>query len=204
MQHAKRTIDLSKMVGSKYYSFHAGYLIDPKVNELGQKIYNREINDREFSKSVFIDRVNELSEYAASKNIKLLIENNVLSAPNYAEFSDNPLLMVDYRETEEIFSKVDENVGLLIDVAHLKVSANTLGFSGENYIKDFKRKTLAYHFSDNEGLEDTNHPVNYDAWFWPHVLQNLDYYSLEVYNVSAICLKNQLDIARECLGHNGD
>ena len=36
--------------------------------------------------------------------------------------------MVDQRETEEILAKTNENVGLLIDVAHLKVSAKTLVF----------------------------------------------------------------------------
>ena len=34
--------------------------------------------------------------------------------------------MVDKTETEEVLQKTNDNVGLLIDVAHLKVSAKTL------------------------------------------------------------------------------
>jgi sugar phosphate isomerase/epimerase len=197
IKHAKHVIDLSAMIGAKYYSFHAGYLIDPDVSELGQKINKRKINDRQASKALFIERVNQVSRYAADKNVKLLIENNVLSYNNYQEFKLNPLLMVDHQETEEIIANTDDNVGLLVDVAHLKVSANTLGFSAPGYLKDFKEKISAYHFSDNEGLEDSNDVVSHESWFWPYINPDLDYYSLEVYNASAQLLKQQLELTRE-------
>ena len=124
-----------------------------------------------------------------------MIENNVLSHNNYQEFRDNPLLMVDQKETEEIIKKTDDNVGLLIDVAHLKVSANTLGFSAEKYLMNFKEIVKAYHFSDNQGLEDSNDMISNDSWFWPYINTNLDYYSLEIYNASAQVLKQQLALA---------
>ena len=200
MRHAKYVIDLSSMVGSKYYSFHAGYLIDPAVNELGKQIKNRKLNDRNESKELFIERVNELSIYAANKNIKLMVENNVLSYKNYHEFKQNPLLMVDQSETEEIIERTDSNVELLIDVAHLKVSANTLGFSAKDYLLNFMDTTSAYHLSDNQGLEDSNNLIKHDSWFWPYINTNLDYYSLEIYNVSAQTLKQQLELAEGYIG----
>jgi len=200
IKHAKYVIDLSSMVGSKYYSFHAGYLIDPAVNELGKRIKNRTLNDRNESKELFIERVNELSIYAANKNIKLMIENNVLSHKNYHEFKQNPLLMVDKSETEEIIEKTDSNVELLIDVAHLKVSANTLGFSAKDYLLNFIDTTLAYHLSDNQGQEDSNNLIKHDSWFWPYINTNLDYYSLEIYNVSAQTLKQQLELTEGYIG----
>ena len=36
--HIKNSIRLAHSLGSKYYSFHAGFLIDPNVNELGKKL----------------------------------------------------------------------------------------------------------------------------------------------------------------------
>jgi sugar phosphate isomerase/epimerase len=200
MDHAKCVIDLTSLVGSKYYSFHAGYLIDPLVDELGKKINQRKINDRDESKCVFIKRVNELSRYAYSKGIELLIENNVLSYKNHNEFKVNPLLMVDKEETDEIVSRTDSNVGLLIDVAHLKVSANTLGFSAEDYLMNFQDTVKAYHLSDNQGLDDSNDVISNDSWFWSYLNPNLDYYSLEVYNSSAQTLRRQLDLTMANLG----
>ncbi len=197
--HAKHVIDLSSMIRANYYSFHAGYLIDPKVDELGRKIKNRELNDRDKSLHLFIERVNELSAYAQTKKVRLLIENNVLSYENYMQFKNNPLLMVDQPETESIMRQTNDNVGLLIDVAHLKVSATTLGFSKEKYLSDFFDTAEAYHFSDNQGLEDSNHPVDEVAWFWSLVNPNLDYYSLEIYNASVDLLTQQYNLTKEII-----
>ena len=165
LNHAKLAIDYAALINSGIYSFHAGYLIDPKVNELGKKIDKRFINPRDKSLDVFIRRVNKLSEYAESKNIRLMIENNVLSQKNYSEFGDCPLMMVEVEETLEIMRKTNDNVGLLIDVAHLKVSARTLGFSAQEYLEEFKFSSLGYHLSDNNGLSDDNNQVTEDSWF---------------------------------------
>jgi sugar phosphate isomerase/epimerase len=199
ISHAKLAIDYAALTGSGVYSFHAGYLIDPRVKELGEKINKRLINPRDKSMDLFISRVNKLSEYAESKNVKLMIENNVLSQKNYLEFGDCPLMMVELEETAEIMEKTNENVGLLIDVAHLKVSAQTLGFSGQEYLQEFKSSASAYHFSDNNGLADDNNPVTEKSWFWPFINKDLDYYSLEIYENDGDLLKSQLELAKGVL-----
>ncbi len=199
MRHAKLAIDYAALTGAGVYSFHAGYLIDPLVNELGERIGRRKINPKEECIEVFVNRVNKLSKYAKSKNIKLMIENNVLSNSNYIEFNDCPLMMVDLIETEELMSQTNDNVGLLIDVAHLKVSAQTLGFSAIEYLEEFKESALGYHLSDNNGLADDNNPVTDDSWFWPYINQNVKYYSLEIYESDGNLLKSQYDLARDVL-----
>lgn len=193
--HARLAIDYAAITGSGVYSFHAGYLIDPRVNELGEKIDKRIVNPKEKSMELFINRVNNLSEYAKNRNVKLMIENNVLSQKNYLEFGGCPLMMVEVEETTEIMNKTNENVGLLIDVAHLKVSANTLGFSGQEYLQEFKSLVSAYHLSDNNGLEDSNDPISEKSWFWPFINRDLDYYTLEIYQNDGKLLRSQLELA---------
>ena len=56
-----------------------GYLLDPKVNDLGQKIGFSALSDRGLSKSIFIDQIRKLSSYASQREIKILIENNVIT-----------------------------------------------------------------------------------------------------------------------------
>ncbi len=199
VSHAKLAIDYATLIGSRFYSFHAGYLIDPRVNELGEKIDKRLINPRDDSMDVFISRVNKLSEYAKRRNIKLMIENNVLSQKNYLEFQDCPLMMVELEETKEIMGKTNDNVGLLIDVAHLKVSARTLSFSAKEYLQEFKDFSSGYHLSDNNGLADENNPVAENSWFWPLINKGLDYYSLEIYENDGDILKSQLELTGDLL-----
>ena len=181
MDHALNAIELAASLESKYYSFHAGFLLDPEVNELGKKIKKRETYKRDEAKKIFIERVNKLAEIAEKKNVILLIENNVLSYNNLKEFKENILLMVDETECIEIMNKVRNNVKMLVDVAHLKVSANSLNFDRISFLKNLDKWIFAYHLSENNGEKDSNEKFRLDSWFWPYLKKNLDYYSIEVY-----------------------
>ena len=45
----------------------------------------------------------------------------------------------------------DDNVALLVDVAHLKVSSDSEGFCKNRYLEITSEFTLAYHLSENDG-----------------------------------------------------
>lgn len=199
-EHAMRAIELSSLYGSKFYSFHAGYLLDPQPSELGHKIKSKKLNSREDSIEHFILNVKELATFAEKHNVTLLIENNVISKANLDSFNCNPLLMSEPVETQYIFSKLPRNVKLLIDVAHLKVSAKTLNFDPVKYLKDFSDITLAYHISDNNGLEDSNEPFTENSWFVDHIRKDLEYYSLEIYVSDIEVLEEQYKLLSEILG----
>ena len=201
INHVKDSIKLASNLNSKYYSFHAGFLIDPKISELGRSVTKRKLFDKKESLKRFLYSLKILSEFSSKYNIELLIENNVLNKSNLERFGENPLLMVDIEDTSEIVSSLNNNIKLLIDVAHLKVSANTLKFNSIDYLKIFKKYTKAYHLSDNDGLSDSNSIISDDSWFWPHIQTNLDYYSIEVYNPNPKLLANQLELVNKIIGN---
>ena len=197
--HIKESIKLASLIKSPYYSFHAGFLVDPKVHELGKSVEKRNLFDKDKALNKFIHALKLLSDYAKKYSVKLLIENNVLTRNNLLRFEKKPLLMVDIQDTEEIFNRVDDNIGLLIDVAHLKVSAKTLSFDPIEYLYKFNKHTFAYHLSDNNGLKDSNQSISKDSWFWPYLRKDLDYYSLELYNLEPEEIKSQLQLAKSFL-----
>ena len=43
-EHVKRALEWCSKLGSDHYSFHAGFLCDLKVNELGKKIHSKSTN----------------------------------------------------------------------------------------------------------------------------------------------------------------
>ena len=143
----------------------------------------------------FIERVNDLSKYAFSKKISLLIENNVVSNSNYKKFSGDPLLMTSKSECIYVMENTPDNVNLLVDVAHLKVSSKSLGLDGTLFLAQCKKWIKAYHLSDNNGLEDENKSFDSNSWFWTHITNGLDYYSLEVYTPSLNVLHEQSELA---------
>jgi len=182
IQHIENAIECCQELNSRYYSFHAGFLCDIKVNELGKKVEKKVLQDREKSIDLFLERVFKISNKAKEAGIKIMIENNVLSKNNLIEFQGNPLLMCDAKECIKIISNTPDNVKLLLDVAHLKVSANSLNFDPIDFIKECNPVIGGYHLSDNNGLSDSNEPFSEDSWFWSYLNPNLDYYSIEVYD----------------------
>ena len=199
LNHSFQSIDLAAQLGSKIYSFHAGFLFDPSVKDLGKQMNIRNLQQRAHSKKLFIDRVNQISSYAENRGVKILLENNVISEANFKAFGCNPFLMTNHSEATEIMNATDDNVALLVDVAHLKVSSDSEGFCKNRYLEITSEFTLAYHLSENDGRSDSNEAITIDSWFWPYLRKDLSYYSLEVYTQDIEVLKNQIKFAHNML-----
>ena len=197
--HVENALEWCRVLGADWYSFHAGFLLDPKVDALGRRIPNRHLFDRETCIETFINRVSHVAEIAQKAGITLMVENNVLSAKNVLEFSANPLLMCDPQECQKIMGRMPGNVRLLIDVAHLKVSANSFGFDPVGMFDLCHEWIAGYHLSDNDGLEDSNQPFAEDAWFWPYLKPDVGYYSVEVYGLSLSQLRQQVNLVQSKL-----
>ncbi len=195
---AKRAINFTNKIGGSYYSFHAGFLLDPKPNMLGKNFHKIKIISRKEAIKIFVKNIQKLNKYAKKKNVKLLIENNVITKKNLKTFRQNPLLMCDYKEINLILKKLPKNVGLLLDVGHLNVSSKTLGFDKIKYIKSLRKKIFAAHLSDNNGVEDLNEPIKNNSWFWKYI-KNLNYYTLEIKSKDINVLKNQISLTKKKL-----
>ncbi len=198
-QHVVAAMNLSAELGRPIYSFHAGFLLDPHVKELGKRIESRKLFDRSDAMSAFIERLNRLSKIASQMNVQLLVENNVLSKNNFQNFRENPFLMADAGECAYVMERTPDNINLLVDVAHLKVSSNSLGFDPKDFLRNCDQWIKAYHLSDNDGTRDSNECFSEAAWFWPLLKNNLDYYSLEIYGASVETLLDQIRLTRKKL-----
>jgi sugar phosphate isomerase/epimerase len=194
-EHVRNSMQLCSDAGLSHYSFHAGFRLDLKVDELGKKILMNKLVDRSISLKLFIDRIFLLSKEAERLGVKILVENNVLTMHNFNQFNDNPLLLVEPDEIQYFFSLAPSNVRLLLDVAHLKVSSVTLGFDMIKAHNSLFNEIEGYHLSDNNGLIDSNHKLTQDSWFWSHINKKLNYYTLEIYNASIPDIIGQYKLA---------
>ena len=199
ISHAKNAIEIASKLKTKIYSMHAGFLINLKACELGSHIKNRRLSDRDEGMERFINQVIELAEFAKCRGVRLLVENNVLAGKVYNEFNSNPLLMTNIKECLEVMQRLEGKVGLLVDVGHLNVSAETLGFDKYRFLEECSAYIEGYHLSENDGKWDSNKAVIEDSWFWDYLRKDLSYYSLEVYNCPADILARQVRCAQEML-----
>ena len=194
MAHVRSAMRIAVMLGRPIYSFHAGFRIDPKVGELGRKLSRQNLLERVVAMDQFSTRVATLADEALREGVTLLVENNVLSAENLANYGEDPFLLTRPDEINSFMASAPINVKLLLDVAHLKVSARSLGFDMVSAHQQLKPWIKGYHLSDNDGSADRNESVTEGSWFWEVLVRGLDYYSLEVYRVSSQDLIRQQDL----------
>lgn len=191
MELVRSGIRLSLMVSNPVFSFHAGFRLNPKVSDLGVGLGKYNLVDRKLAIDIFGERMLILAEEARREGVKLLIENNVITSNNFNTFGEDPLLLTHPDEIKSFMTAMPSNVGLLMDVAHLKVSGRTLGFDLIRAHQDLVDWIKGYHLSDNDGESDSNQCISVKSWFWEVLLSNLEYYSLEVYGVDTSGLLDQ-------------
>jgi len=200
--HAKKAIQLASKISKKTVSFHAGFLFNPLPSELGKHMNIKSLLNRSDGFEIFCNSIRLLDDFAAKFQVQLLVENNVLTVPNFEKFNQSPLLLCEPEEIVKFFGSVSDRVGLLLDVGHLKVSANTLGFDAVSGILELAPYVQGYHLSDNDGTADTNQSINYDSWFWKHLKRQAEFYTLEVYGLGEKELLYQIEITKNIICRN--
>lgn len=190
----KKSIDLTKMIGGKVISFHGGFRFDIELGLIGRKLKKKKLIKETEAEKNFLKSCKEINRYLGKYKMTVLIENNVLSYKNYNVFKENPLLFCEPNQIIKFLKKLPENFGLLLDVAHLKVSSNSINFNLLEAHEKLKKYIKAYHISDNDGKSDSNSLINKKSWFLKLLKKNVLYYSLEVYNQNLNILKNQMKL----------
>lgn len=191
----KNAIDLSCEYGLKYFSLHAGFLIDPKPNELGRIKKNSNLIPYKRGLDNFAKNINLIARYASEKGVHILVENNVTSETTLRRFGCSPLLFTDVETSNDLISILPEEVGILCDFAHLNVSSNVLRFDSFDVLDIISEKTYGLHLSQNDTFEDTNKTIIGHTWYYQYLrrLERAEFLTLETYDYSKDTIMNQYE-----------
>lgn len=164
----RQGLELAKAADSPFYAAHAGFCIDPKPTELGRQLAVDQRFDKNTHWEIFLHSVTEILDFADQLEMDFLIENNVIAQFNITSNGVNPLFCCDAEEMQQLCMDIRHpRLGILLDTAHLKVSANTLGFKQEEAFKAVTPLIRGIHHSDNDGLVDNNQPFTQAYWCGP-------------------------------------
>ncbi len=169
IEHCKLGLRLSSQAEAPFYAAHAGFCVDPDPSELGQKIRVKRPYDRAVHWDLFLQSVEEILKTADELDINFLIENNVIISIN-VEGGQHPLLCTDAEEMTRLMTDIQHpRLGILLDTAHLKVSAQTQQFSLADAMSWIRPHIKGIHHSDNDGLFDTNEKITEEYWFFDYL-----------------------------------
>lgn len=158
IEHVEKALQISASVGAPKYGVHAGFFFDPDPAQLGRPFANVILNDRQEAFDRFLERYLRLQELAASLDVQLYVENNVLSQANARTFNgEKALMLLDAEDWHELNQAGVQN--LLLDLAHLKVSCSSLGLDYAEQAKELFGVSDYIHASEPSGTTDTNQPI---------------------------------------------
>lgn len=171
-QFLKNTIKLSDKLKLREFGFHAGFFLNIPLDEIGEKIQNQPLFNKKEAINQFCKSYTKLDSLT---NSKLYIENNVISRPNYEKFGEDIFMLTSSKDYFRLKKLI--NFDLILDVAHLKVSCNSLNLNFEMELDSLIHQTDYIHVSDNSGITDDNIGLKKDS---------------ELYSIlSNYCLKNK-------------
>lgn len=206
LEHCKKAVDLSAALQAPFYSVHAGFCFNASPEHLGRAITGASLIPKEEARRIYIRSLQSLADYAMGKNVKIAIENHVVEAKNLVKGENKYLLGATAEELLDLLAGIRrENVGLLLDLGHLKISANTLGISPENFMKDLSPHIIALHLHENNGITDEHSMIFRDSWFWKPLKENIQrdiYCILEVKRIEAEEINKQVQLISS-LYYNG-
>lgn len=170
IDHCIAGLRLSAAGGCDFFAAHAGFAVDPNPEDLGGPL---PIRDAEICIASCRERFNvavaEVLDVADEIGLPFLIENNVVIPENLLGDGSSPLLGC---LSDDLLSWVQSfegrQFGVLLDTAHLRVSAKTLGRTKETEFEHLFPNVSAFHHSDNDGHSDTNRPLTTDYWVKPY------------------------------------
>ena len=198
IEHCKKAIDLCAELGIKQYSLHPGTAISPNPEDIGNLQAHLPAIDFNKSRKILSESCLKVAEHAKQKHIQLLLENNVVASFNCLHGVNDRYHLADLEESAHLIHLFEHPyIGILLDIGHLKVSAQTLGFNPVKFIGQFKSYIKAVHISDNDGIADQNLPVSKDTWFWNYIpWKQVDYVSLEISEQPLKKLLNQIQLTQ--------
>ncbi len=166
-----KSITLAKKTKVSTYAFHPGYLREANMNIKGYfDFYGKKRMSKSMSLKIF---KNEFYNFYKKLNIDKKKQSTFIGLENLFPNSDgtNDSFMCTYEEIKSIFNSEKfkkTNLCLLIDLGHLAISSNKLGFDRYDFLKkvveNFGDRIFEVHISNNDEQRDLHERITKNSW----------------------------------------
>jgi sugar phosphate isomerase/epimerase len=159
----KRSIDFCQALGTDFFSFHSGFRLEP--DEHYRLRANGSAAPYEAAFATFVESVKEINSHAQEKGVRIAIENHGMPEKDLSRGKNLTYMLCEAWEFERLWAAVPSaNVGMLLDLGHLKLASQSLGFDKEEFLDRVKERVLSVHVHDNNGRADEHGEVTEGSW----------------------------------------
>ena len=168
-------IRLTERLGNDLYTFHPGYNISSVTEKNGRFYEDLDVGESagiQNTKRDFYQGMDFLLDRLAGKEIRIGVENLFPFHRNFYSFLDS---IDDIEEFLDRYKDVP-NIGILLDLGHLNLAANVMGFDKLNIVErvmaEYPDKIFEVHISENDGSRDFHNVSELDSWQIGFVMDN--------------------------------
>jgi len=202
IQHIKKAIDFCCQIDAKLYTFHPGFLTDPRGSNTKNDNYDFQWDETKLqnsnyqkAKRILYLGLDEVVKYAQSRNLAIAIETE-----GSLKKRDH-LLMQRPEEYEDLMKNYTKGeLGINLNIGHLNLAANAFLFDRLNFIDLIQDQIVAMELSHNNGQEDQHLPIRNDCWYFDliHDLRFKDAYKiLEFRNTPINRIKKNIELIKD-------
>ncbi len=161
-KQVKKALDFCQDLGIQLFTVHAGFRADPDSNF---RFHQEHVASYKKAFTTFVESLEEINRYAQERGVRIAVENNVLSDYNVVDGGNPFLLLCEAEEFERLCERIPStNVGILLDLGHLKVTSHWLNFERYHFINKVKDRVFAIHLHENNGQVDEHRELDETSW----------------------------------------
>jgi len=169
--HIKKAVTLLLSINRYYYSLHPGYFYD--LLPIIQDNFFIKENYRQNNIVSFYNMLLFINEKILKKNFTLAIENlHPKEKDDTYSFICTPEDIMRYLQ----FIRNIPNYGLLLDLGHLNIASEKLGFNKFHFLDElfskYSKKIFQIHISDNNGEKDSHDICSHNSWQIDYLYHN--------------------------------
>jgi len=174
IKHIKNSINYCEQIGADLYTFHPGFISDPKSSNTNSDNYDFEWGSDNFKKTNFENAKNnmffsldDIISYAKLKNVSIAIETE-------GSFNKKEVLLMQRPEEYSNFINRYDNSDICINlnIGHLNLASHAFDFSPYEFVDLIENYIVAMELSHNNGFEDQHLPLEKNGWYWDIILDS--------------------------------
>jgi len=200
IEHAKGCIRFCREIGAELYTFHPGFVADPKSESRSTESYDFEFGTdlgssvsslQEGAFERFLESARILADYAVKHGVAVAVETQgSIGQPDKLLLQRPEELMIVMNEFDR--GEIDFN----LNIGHLPLAATTFGFDAYELVKAVSDRTVALEVSHNDGLADDHGPLVPGAWYWDLIADPKLAHAVKIFEGRDLSLEDACAIAK--------
>lgn len=167
INHIISSIKFADKINASLYTFHPGFLSDPKPS-IGSKInydfiFTDKKNNYNRCFNLFLDSLKKILLIVKKKRYKTKI-----AIETEGSISKKNLILMqkpsEYKIFMNLFSK--KQIGINLNIGHLNLASKAFNFSRTEFVNNIADYIVAMELSHNSRLKDDHLPLKSSAWYW--------------------------------------